>query len=243
LPAAQFWRHPQTLDYLLRTALGFDVGESLPGAYAGNPRPFAANGSLYTLPYELRLYLAVLAAGACGLLTRRHALLGLVATAVAAAIAWPQWPNVVFAYGTNEHADILVLMFGLGALAYAWRDAIPVSRAGALAAVALIAVDPAGLARGPLFAPLLAYTMLTLAYHPALRWQAFNRLGDYSYGLYVYAFPIQQTLIERIPGIAPGRLFLLAFPLTLAVAVVSWHAIERPALGLKSAFRRSKARP
>ena len=242
-PAAQFWRDPRTLEYLAITPLGFDVRHYLPGAYAGNPRPGAVNGSLYTLPYELRLYVAVALAGVCGVLARRWAVLALLAAGVALALAWPQWPNVVFAGGTNENVDVLVLLFGLGALAYVWRDAIPLSLAGALAAILLVALDPGGLARGALFAPLLAYTMLTLAYHPALRWSAFNRVGDYSYGLYVYAFPIQQTLVERIPGVLPLPLFALALPLTLALAIASWHALEQPALGLKSRFRRQVPAP
>jgi peptidoglycan/LPS O-acetylase OafA/YrhL len=53
----------------------------------------------------------------------------------------------------------------------------------------------------------------------------------------VYAFPIQQTLVERIPGLDPLPLFALALPLTLAVAAISWHGVEAPALGLKSRFR------
>jgi peptidoglycan/LPS O-acetylase OafA/YrhL len=127
-------------------------------------------------------------------------------------------------------------MFALGSLASVWRGAMPVSLTVAAIALLLVIVNPAGLARGVLFAPLLAYIVLVAAYHPRLTWPAFNRLGDYSYGVYVYSFPIQQTLIERIPGIEPMPLFALALPLTLAVAVLSWHCIERPALGLKSRF-------
>ena len=243
VPAAQFWRDPRTLDYLLYAPPGLDVEQYLPGAYAGNPRPEAVNGSLYTLPYELRLYVAVALAGVSGVLSRRLAVLALFIAAVALAAAWPQWPNLVFAGGTNAHVDVLVLLFGLGALAYAWRDAIPISRLGALGALALVAVDPGGLARGTLFAPLLAYALLTVAYHPALRWSAFNRAGDYSYGLYVYAFPIQQTLVERVAGITPMPLFALALPATLALAMLSWHLLEHPALGLKSSFRRGTPTP
>ncbi|HSV18096.1 MAG TPA: acyltransferase [Casimicrobiaceae bacterium] len=243
LPAAQFWRDPQTLDYLAHTPLGFDVRHYLPGAYASNPRPGAVNGSLYTLPYELRLYVVVALAGVAGILARRHALAAVLVAGIAAALAWPQWPNIMFADGTNEHVDVLVLLFALGSAAYVWRAAIALSPLGALAAVVLVALDPFGVARGVLFAPLLAYTLLTVAYHPLLRWRSFNRAGDYSYGLYVYAFPVQQTLIERLPGITPLALLAVALPATLVLAVVSWHALERPALSLKSWFDRTGAKP
>ena len=81
---------------------------------------------------------------------------------------------------------------------------------------------------------LLAYALLTFALHPKLRLAAFNRFGDYSYGLYVYAFPIQQALVSLEPGLGPLGLFALASVATLAVAIVSWHGMEKPALGLKS---------
>ena len=243
VPGAAFWRDPQTLAYLAHTPFGFRVDHFLPGAYAANPRAGAVNGSLYTLPYELRLYVAVALAGVCGVLARRSALLALVGAGLLLSVAWPAWPARALAAAPDQHVGALVLLFAGGALACAWRDAIALSLAGAGAALALIALDPAGVARGPLFAPLLGYLVLVVAYHPALRWPAFNRVGDYSYGLYVYAFPVQQTLVARLPGIAPLTLFALALPATLALAMLSWHTLERPALGLKSRLSRPALSP
>ena len=57
----------------------------------------------------------------------------------------------------------------------------------------------------------------------------FNRAAT-PYGLYVYSFPVQQTLMQRWPALLePAGLFALSMPLVLAVAAVSWHALERPA--------------
>jgi peptidoglycan/LPS O-acetylase OafA/YrhL len=201
------------------------------------------NGSLYTLPFELRLYVAVALMGVTGLLTRRRAALAVMAVATAVALARPEWIDRLFDAGRDQHVAQLALLFALGMLAYLWRERIPVSRAVGLALLVLVAIDPGGLVRETLFAPVLAYLVLVFAYHPRLRWRAYQRAGDYSYGLYVYAFPIQQTLIERIPGIAPAALFALALPLTLALAVVSWHALERPLLGLKSLSPRPAPTP
>jgi peptidoglycan/LPS O-acetylase OafA/YrhL len=238
LPAARFWRDPQTLDYVMHTPFGFAVRHFLPGAYAGNPGAGAVNGSLYTLPFELRLYVAVALAGVAGVLARRSVAVATIVGLLAIGLMRPDWIDRAFDAGADQHVGTLPLLFALGMLAFLWRDVIPMSLVGALAALAIIAVDPAGLARTLLFAPLLAYLVLIFAYHPRLRWRAYNRVGDYSYGMYVYAFPIQQTLVERIPGIAPPALFALALPVTLALAVVSWHALEHPLLGLKSPFRR-----
>ncbi len=235
LPWAGFLAHPQTGDYFWHTALGLDVRDHLPGAFTANPYPNVVNGSLWTLPIELRFYIVLALAGIIGLLA--HRVLWLVAV-IAALSALLVWPAYALALLENRGAivGLLAALFLLGSLAYAWRDILPVSLVAALAALALIAWNPGGYPRGALFAPLLTYVVLVAAYHPRLRLRAFNRLGDYSYGLYVYSFPIQQTVVERVVGIAPLALFAWALPLALVAAIVSWHALEQPALGLKSYF-------
>jgi peptidoglycan/LPS O-acetylase OafA/YrhL len=233
LPWREYLAHPQTVDYAWRVALGWEMVYRLPGAFPANPFPHDVNGSLWTLPIELRLYVALLLAGVVGLLARRGAWLAALC-AMAVAFAWqPDW----FPLAPNDRVvRELALLFALGSLAYAWRDALPLSLAGAAAAVLLIAVNPGGLPRGALFAPLLAYVVLVAAYHPRVVLPAANRIGDYSYGLYVYSFPVQQTLMQRWPALEPAGLFALSLPAALAVAALSWHALERPALTRKSRF-------
>jgi len=233
---AAFLAHPQTTDYILQVMPAWEMKHRLPGAFPANPIPHDVNGSLWTLPVALRLDVAVLAAGVAGLLARRVAWFATLWLLLALFLWRPDWFPLPFQDAATRD---LVLLFALGSLACVGRAVIPVSPALAAVAVLLVIANPADLARGPLFAPLLAYTVLVVAYHPRLVWPAFNRVGDYSYGVYVYSFPIQQTLVERIPGIEPAPLFALALTLTLGVAVLSWHWLEQPALGLKSRFRPS----
>jgi peptidoglycan/LPS O-acetylase OafA/YrhL len=86
----------------------------------------------------------------------------------------------------------------------------------------------------PLFQSLaalcIAYGVLYLAYVPKGWLLHFNRLGDYSYGLYLFAFPIQQALKAVWPGLQPWPMFASAALLTLLCAIASWHLIEKPAL-------------
>jgi peptidoglycan/LPS O-acetylase OafA/YrhL len=71
-----------------------------------------------------------------------------------------------------------------------------------------------------------------------------HRIGDVSYGLYVYAFPIQQTIIYNLASIEPWTLFAVALPLTAFVGWISWHVIEKRALALKGKVsRRSNSKP
>lgn len=235
LPWREYLGSPLTWRYFVRTASGLDVVDKLPGAFANNPFPHAANGSLWTLPVELRLYVALALAGVAGLLARPRAWLAAGLVLVAAALAWPdQVPLDPNTRGTR----LAALLFLLGSLACVWQRHLPLSLPAAAVAAALPIVDANGLARdGPLFALLLAYVVLVAAYHPALRLPGLARAPDYSYGLYVYAFPIQQAIVWAAPDIAPLPLFAAALAATLAVAAISWHALESPALRLKSRFR------
>jgi peptidoglycan/LPS O-acetylase OafA/YrhL len=218
-------------------SLGWEMVYRLPGAFPKNPFPHDVNGSLWTLPIELRLYVGLFAAGSIGLLARRMPWLAVVLLLVVAFALRPDW----FPLAPNDRVvRELALLFGLGSLAYVWRDRIRLSLLAAAACAVFVIWNPGGFARGALFAPLLAYLVLVLAYHPRVQWPAFNRAGDYSYGLYVYSFPLQQTLMQRLPGLEPLGLFAVSLPLGLAVAAVSWHALERPALALKSRFAMSR---
>jgi peptidoglycan/LPS O-acetylase OafA/YrhL len=128
----------------------------------------------------------------------------------------------------------LIGCFFAGAALYALRDRIPFSpvvatgAAAALAAAALIG----GLR---LVFPLAGtYLLLFLGCSRALPLQGFGRHGDFSYGLYVFAYPIQQAIVQHDgPGISIPAFFALAFVPTLVLAILSWHFVEAPALARK----------
>ncbi len=56
---------------------------------------------------------------------------------------------------------------------------------------------------------------------------------DLSYGIYIYAFPVQQTIIHLWPSVTPLQIIAVALPITLVLAAASWFLIERPALRSK----------
>jgi peptidoglycan/LPS O-acetylase OafA/YrhL len=72
----------------------------------------------------------------------------------------------------------------------------------------------------------LGYAALTLA----LRAPALPLGADLSYGLYIYGWPVAQTLVHLHPGLAPVELAALSLACTLPLAAASWHFVERPAL-------------
>ena len=229
---SDFLSDPTTIDYAWGNALAWQVRYVLPGAFQRNIVAGASNGSLWTLPVELRLYVGVAIAGVAGILARRTLCAAVLAALVAVFVLRPEWlplePDMAI---VREFA----LLFGLGSLAYVGRATLPLSLAAALGGIVLYVWSPWGIGRGATATLVLAYTVLVLAYHPWLQWRAYNRVGDYSYGLYLYAFPIQQTIMSRL-HLSPAELFVLSFLATLVLAAASWHGLEKPALALKSRF-------
>lgn len=201
----------------------------LPGVFATNPY-VTVEGSIWTLGHEVGCYLGLLLVGLTGIL-RRPGLLVIVAGAHAG--LW-----LAVASGAVEpHPRIaafldLSLPFGLGVLAHRFRYRIDLCLTWVGLAVAVAALtrgtvlEAAGIA--------LAVTALALwgAYVPGGWARRYNRLGDYSYGLYLYAFPLQGLVVWLWGPMTPIANIALSLPPTLALAVLSWHLVERPALSL-----------
>jgi peptidoglycan/LPS O-acetylase OafA/YrhL len=180
----------------------------------------------------------VFLAGLAGLLRRPGAaavLLLLFALAYAAAMAVPM--------PVPRRIHLLLdlgLPFAIGTAFYIWRDRIVLGLPAAAGLLALAAAVGAGAgavpalepAFKPLFVLALSYAVFVAGHLPG-RLRAYNRLGDYSYGTYIYAFPIQQ-LVAFWGATLPLANIAAALPLTLLCAVLSWHLVERPALRLKS---------
>src|SRR5262249_27888331 len=85
----------------------------------------------------------------------------------------------------------------------------------------------------PLFAVFGCYLALYLALHPGLPVIPAARFGDLSYGLYIYGWPVQQTICYLRPGLSWWVLFLVSMAPTAGVALLSWHHVEKRALSLK----------
>ena len=212
----------------------------LPGTFEHLPFAGAVNGSLWSLPYELRMYMLL-----------GFAWIAFSAVSVAP-VRWMRWLCVAAAgsavaldlallwvHASNPGAYREPLMVGLGAAFFVGaalrvlQHRVPVSRAILGVLIAALALSAATSGFLVMYKLTFAYVVLYLALVPrgwALR---FNRFGDYSYGIYIYAFAVQQAIVYALPGITPMRLIAFSFPPTLALAFASWHLIEKRALRLR----------
>ena len=80
----------------------------------------------------------------------------------------------------------------------------------------------------------ITYLVLFIAFVPRGALRQYNRVGDYSYGVYIYAFPVQQAAVAWWPQITVLELMGASALATLALAMASWHLVEQRALAAKS---------
>ena len=219
--------------YLARNALLQMNQHGVRSLLASLPYPSYFNGSLWTLQYEFLCYLSVAGLGIVAVLRRVPlivAILYLSLYLLNADVLWQHGRHL-----SNEAYDVssLLVYFYAGSSAYLFRNYIPVRWWIALLCSIAVAASLPTRAYALLVAPCFAYLTLFAAMKFPLR--NFDRRIDLSYGLYIYAFPIQQMLaLYGINGFGFAPYFLCALALALVLAMASWFAIERPSLSLKN---------
>ena len=245
LPRDEYYTSPLTWEYFRKCAtLIGGVRYSLPGVFETVPLKGEFNGSLWTMPVEVRMYLylaaiwvALAVVPALRLKTMRF-VLPLSAAALLVFVLGPRLTG-----GAVNGANIRVFMFLYGSSLYLWRDRVPLSAwllAGILAALVLASFDKTVFFI--VYVALLAPLVLHLVYVPRGRIRAFNDWGDYSYGVYIYAFPVQQTLALIFPAMTLAAMMASSAVVSVAIAIVSWKLIEERALGLKGDFAEATLR-
>jgi peptidoglycan/LPS O-acetylase OafA/YrhL len=204
-------------------------------AFAHNVYPLAVNGSLWSIPYEFWCYIGVAMLGLVGLLRHRAWVASLFAATILIHLAFEM-------LRVTSGGGILGLVFGYppfwarllplylaGVVFYQYRERLRPNGKGALVALLCLAIAariPHGLV---LVLPTAGtYLLFYLAFTQRVQLHNFAKHGDISYGVYLYAFPIQQSIVSLAGGrMEPMKLFLCALPVTLLAGAISWYAVER----------------
>ena len=229
LALADYLTDPGTAAFVWRNTTLLFPQYTLPGVFTTNPYP-SVEGSIWTLIHEVLCYGLVFAAGITGLLARRP----LMTLALGGYVLLWALPIIM---AVDIHPRLLQTRelsfpFVLGMAFWLWRDRLILSVLGALVLAGLAAVTKDTALGFPVLMLAVSYTTFWCAYAPGGRIRAYNAYGDYSYGVYVYAFPVQGLMIWLYGPMSPLLNIALAFPVTLTCAVLSWHLVEKPALDL-----------
>lgn len=248
-PLASYFADPLVPRYVLNT-VGL-VAYRLPGVFETLPTPSVVNGSLWTVRFEYACYVGLGGLVLLGLARRwwpyalAYLLLLLVAVwlAVARAAGAEAGATLPIGEGILPQAMKVLPYFLLGGLLYVLRDRVPFdARLAALAAAAIPAVGLVGEAswlKVPLFwlalGPVLAYLTVWLGLARLPKPEILGG-GDFSYGIYLFHFPILQLLVLWTGVRDWWLLALMAALPVLLVAAASWHFVEKPALVLRKRF-------
>lgn len=212
---------------------------SLHGAFKGLPYP-SLNLPMWTVSYEFRCYLVVMLLGAFGLLRNRRIYLGVTIAFLGLLVSQKVFPSphgwIESIAGATQEDIRFLAVFCCGGAFCLFRDWISYTKTAAVVAIAILL---------PLmFVHRFAETALATFGGYLLFWFAFHAKSkllsgigkriDLSYGLYLYAWPVQSLLIWRWRHISPWLLFGLTVVTAGSLAYVSWTLVERPFLRMKS---------
>ncbi|MBW8455726.1 MAG: acyltransferase [Pseudomonas sp.] len=220
---------PGTLNYLANVLLVTEF--RLPGVFESNPFPNTVNGSLWTLPYEVLMYATVMTLGLLRVFGRSAALVGL---ALMMAVHFYLMPAYDMQADLVRKVTRLGMFFYAGVAFYLYRERIVWSWKLAALLVGVNVISARSDYWQLVHVLTLPYLTLYLAQLRIPRLAGFGKAGDFSYGLYIFSFPIQQLIMHWTDGRLPLIPFmLLAFAASFIAAALSWHLIESPALALK----------
>ncbi|TPG78592.1 acyltransferase family protein [Pseudomonas mandelii] len=193
------------------------------------------NGSLWSLPIEFFMYLVVVA---LGLLFNGGRLVYAIATALFALIVvfwcWRDAPLLVV-YGTDvRNIPLIGIYFMIGACYAKWGLERWFSLSGVTVMVMMtLLLAPYSSISKPLLWLTLPYVVLAYGLSRSWLGSLVNKVGDCSYGVYIYAFPVQQFVLLKFPGIAYSTYLVVTVVITLILGYGSWHLIEKRVLKFK----------
>lgn len=228
------FRHPIHLARFWLRMLASGAHWELPGLFSSHAFT-SANGSLWSLPYEGMMYLALGVLWFAVLRRWERWRLAVPALLWASSLLLLSGGDGLLPDGDFRIAGFRIhyLVLFLGFFAGGWTLAFlrPSNRTVFLLAGLAIAIriplsllpdSNPGLALDAALFPLLVVAIGRIPL-PGL-----ERLPDWSYGFYLWAWPVQQSLIEIRPGLSSIALTGLATLFTLPLAALSWRWVEKP---------------
>jgi len=242
-----YLRHFNLLRFLVQSALLSPY--SIPGLFEHAPLAGVINASIWTIRYEFICYIMVAGLGYMRLLTRRSILVLFCSIfgvyIIQTFSTWGALHGHELRYlGSIDHWPRLLTYFLAGSVFFLCKDKIPHSRRILVLALGLLTVALVLPTLGNLLLPLAGtYLLMHVAFARSIRLPNFARYGDFSYGVYLYAFPVAQLIVARWNGIGWPTLFICSLIVASAAAFVSWHAVERGYLEFARTSRQRLDKP
>ena len=205
-----------------------------PPSFTQNAWPNALNGSLWSVRSEFWCYIGIMFLGMAQVFRRRWIVGGLLGSYRMASLrvdrGWPRGRRCFESILGNalDWANVLPFFLAGSVFHLFGGPALLIRPLLVVASIMMIASNFIPFAYVIVLPLCGSYLLFGLAYLPLLHPLNLGRFGDFSYGTYLYAYPVQQLIVKFADGsMAPVRLFLLAALASLILGVLSWFVVER----------------
>jgi peptidoglycan/LPS O-acetylase OafA/YrhL len=232
LTVEAYFLDPQTWLYPINVMFFLDTSQGPVGIFPDNAWAGEFSATLWTLRYEVIAYAAAAILFFSPWPWGRWSHVFLFGFTVGAHIVislfWPDAPAII------ASAARLSAAFTLGMVFHGWRHRISILPWPALIAVPLwLALGESAFAE--VFMNIaIASLIFAVAFAGLERWPVGAKIPDWSYGIYIWHYPIMQIVLWIRPQASPLEIGIASLPVTLLVAAASWSWVERPSLSLKS---------
>jgi len=222
--------------YFFRNLSLYNLQFDISGIFDGVPYPQTINGSLWTLVHEVTSYFVL--ATLFFIRKNKHALfvatILLFATSVALSLLCPDKLNIHYLININDFIELSRFFFAGAFLAVCnFQNAKHKTVVLILSIIALaisVHFDVYSISSVFIF-PIAVISFGAQSFRYINMFG--EKIGDLSYGIYIYAFPIQQTLIYFL-FINHLQMMILAWIISIIIAYFSWHYIESKVLKYKN---------
>src|SRR5262245_37531825 len=247
LPLGIYATSPMTLDYL-GNAYVFGLSFSLPGVFTTLPVSSSVNGSLWTLPLEVSIDGVVAILTTFRLANNRASLVvaglfvaGLAVASLRYGLWWDQRGPGIYSIQLYPFLRYGVFFFVGAGLSF-WKDRIPLWWPLALGITVLWITSAYFRPLWVVYFIALPYLVLYVAFTIPAAY--FLSIGVLSYGTYLCALPIQQSVVQIFGmDMGPWGLMLVAIPIILTLAYLSWWLVEKPSLEMKKSLLKIRIAP
>ncbi len=236
LSLPQYLSSPVTLAYAKNILL--NINYTLPGVFETTTYARAVNGSIWSLPVEFSMYLIFAVVSAvCRVRWLHRAVIISLAHVFFITYYFVGIPDVVFYSLPIKYIAICGLYFLVGVVIQQWS----LLRFSSVTSTVILIIIWLSLSRWPIFFEYASYLILpyiVISFGASSSIMLAHLDGfDYSYGIYIYAFPVQQVI--NMYFVSRGHLFgfLVSALITTILAGMSWHLVEKPALRHKNLIR------
>jgi peptidoglycan/LPS O-acetylase OafA/YrhL len=212
--------------------------------FRSSPLKDQINLAMWTIQYEFVCYLLLPFLVWLGMFKRKSAMIVLFFLFYIVLVIQNENDNFLnentFPYAINHFIYLsylprFLVYFLAGSYFYLYQDQVIRSKYLALLSFTLLFLSCAWVKCLDMILPFAgSYLLFYIAYHPAINFHNFAKKGDFSYGVYLYGWPIQQLVINYLhPYINVYGLFFISAPLACLAAFFSWHYVEKVFLNMK----------